>query len=105
MPPNGDKDTILLDRGTGEEAKMCKKDDTANSPATGQPANDLPVSQMSTPMNTGTQMDTRSQDFLNALTGQKAIPYKIISFDDERGFDEQIRPQLRGNEKQIHIKN
>ena len=105
MPPGDDNDQVILDRGTGEEAKMCKKDDLANSPGTSQPANDLPVSQMSTPMNSGTQMDPRSRDFLNALTGQTTVPVKTITFENERSFDEQLRPQLRANVKKIQEKN
>lgn len=105
MPPNGDNDVINFDRGTGEEAKMCKKDDTANSPATGGVSTYLPVSTMSTPLDPGTQMDENAKNFLNALTGQTGVPYKVISFEDERGFDEQLKPQLRANQKQVQEKN
>lgn len=105
MPPNGDTDPILQDRGIGEEAKMCKKDDAANSPATGQSSVARPVSGMTTPLDTGTGMDEPSRNFLNALTDGTSVPVKTISFDDERSFDERLMPQLQANAKQIHEKN
>ena len=105
MPPNGENDSILLGRGTDEEAKMCQKYDTANSPATGQAGTHVPASMISTPLYTGITIEGQAQNFMNALTGKTGVPPKIISFEEERGFDEQLKAPLKANAQQIHEKN
>ena len=105
MCDNGVNDPILLSRGTSEESKMCRKDDTANSPATGQVSTHIPVSLMSTPLDSCKRMDVPTKDFMNALTGGTGVPVKTLFYENERGFDEQLRAQLKANSKNIYENN